>query len=353
MPPAIFDSASRPTTPIRLSSIADAGSRRPSFLSNECLVQVQHVEAGACGRGHSLELLGEPRSIIHHEAFGDQDDGLWFVDLPQLRQQIAQSDNRTVRLIERLAGNLAGVVSDAAAAHRVLITARREVDALPGDGAVEHAQLAVQNRQRFAKHRRYTWSAHLAAVRPDRRVRQLLGAFAIRQEHQRRRTSLGEAVAEADHADAIGRQQLVDERRQRGHHRRAAAEADTRLIDGDDDQPAAAGIFVGGIAFGDDRRRPTRPLASSTTDTHSALSTRRSSPSIQTLKSPTPSPVIGRPALSTTVTSTSGGDVDGGLETRRLLRRERRRKQARRRAHDTHSAKPPRSILFHLVTAGL
>ena len=227
--PAILDGRRRPPAAVRV----EAG-----------LVDVKNVQAGSRRCGQRAELIGEALRVVDHEAFGDEDKRLRRVDRSEICEQINQPGNRGVGLLQRFPRDLARVVFDAGAAHRVLVGARRHVRAFPRDGAVEHPQLAANNRERFPQTQvvRCRRAGLLVAgqTRDD-----LLGALEIAQERQ-----LHRARAEADHSDAIGGQQLVDERLHGFHHRRAAAKVDARLIDGNHDQPAAVRVFVGAVPLG-------------------------------------------------------------------------------------------------------
>ena len=261
---------------------------------------MQDVKAGSRRRGQQAQLIGEGLRIVDDEPLGDQQDGLWRVDRPEAREQVAQPGNRGVRLLERFPRNLARVVFDAGAAHRILVRARRHVRAFPRDRAVQHSQLATNDRQRLAQAdvvgRRRARLLVAGHARDD-----LLGAIQIAEERQRR-----SAGAEADDGDAIGGQQLVDERLPGSSS--SPVLPPKRKCQPDRRRSRSAGRRRC-FRWRSNPRGRTRPQSAPSRSRRPAPIRRSAravpAPSILTLKSPRPRPVIGWPLLSTTVTSTS------------------------------------------------
>src|SRR5438093_1244150 len=94
------------------------------------------------------------------------------------------------------------------------------------------------------------WLSRRSAYKLVRASAAIVPRSAIIGEHRRRRTG-----AEAGDRDAIRRRQSIDEAVGRASDPEGAPEADVRLVDRDDDQPAAGGAFVRAVALGQRRRR--------------------------------------------------------------------------------------------------
>ena len=132
--PAILDRRRRPPPAVRVEGR---------------LVDVEHVQVGSRRCGQQAQLIGEGLRVVDDEARGDQDESLRRIDRLEAREEVDQPGNRGIGLLERLPRNLTRVVFDAGTAHRIRVRARGHVRAFPRDRAVQHSQLAPNNRQRL------------------------------------------------------------------------------------------------------------------------------------------------------------------------------------------------------------
>ena len=276
------------------------------------LLEFERVDARARGGSERAQILDVDQAVADNESFGHQDEGLRRVNRSDGIDERAERRDRHVAIRRALHSHRVRFVFDDRFA-QLAARARRLAFAFAVDDALEHTRFVVVDRERLGER-------HGVATRAARREPQayhprdrFLQAPAIGGKRRRRRA----ARSEADHGDAVGRLQMIDEPVDGAPDGDSAAESDVRLIDDEHDQPAPRRMFVGRIAGRKRRRiRSGRRHERNPFGAHDAPR-----PAVD-LDDEVLGPQIGhRAALSVHDTHVDRGELDARLEDRRLSRR--------------------------------
>ncbi len=246
-------SVSSPLRRSRRSSAASTGliDPRARVTSFGLVLQAEGVDAGPRGRRQCPELVDAVRVVtlaVREESLGDEHQRFRCVHGPQVGEHVTQAAERAVGILTGLCRDLQRLVldfhpADRDGALRSLAIARHHlaerqiVAAVDGQRGGESQVVGPATDADFL-------------LLPGKERERSFQLIVVGDE----RGGLG-ARAESYDGDAIRTRQPVDEGIDGITHGTHVAERNIRLVDREDDEPAAGGLFVRHVAVGQRRRR--------------------------------------------------------------------------------------------------